>query len=133
MELEKQMHSWKAVGTRAQAIGRQEFTQGTQKTGVRRPSRDAGKQCGGPRTRQDSQKGVQETWEYVNRAPSTRYSTLWSDTLDDSGSMFCGIWTSKTASGHAGKQCGGPGTRQDSQEGVQEAREGTNIAPQTAL
>ena len=94
-------------------------------------SRDAGKQCGGPGTRQDSQKGIQEAREDVNRAPSSRYSTFWGDTPDGSRSMYCGIGAFKSASGDAGKQCGGPGTTQDSQKGVQEAREDGNTFGRT--
>ena len=54
------------------------------------------------------------------------FGVLSGDTRSDSGSMSGGIWTSKSGQGDKGKQCGGPGTSQDSQEGVQEARQDGN-------
>ena len=48
---------------------------------------------------------------------------LLGDTWSSSRSMSCGMRMSQSGPGDEGKQYGGTGSRQDSQKGVQEARQ----------
>ena len=96
---------------------------------VVRATKESSKEALGPgRTARKASRRPERT---PTRRPAriiAHFGALLGDTRDGSGSTSCSIWTSKNGQADEGKQYGGPGTEQDSQKAVQEARKDGNGA-----
>ena len=114
-----------APGACSVVFGRSKMLQGTQESNA--------EALGPGRTARKASRRPGRTATGRPARVTAHFGALLGDTPDSSGSMFCGIWASKRSAGDAGKQCGGPGTRKDSQKAVQSGTEARFRGPSCAI